>query len=152
MSCGVCTPHLIYFCINMFRLWQFTIQDYSKQFSHLNLFNFHIIHYKINVWVLGFICPKYNVFCFEIFGTNLFLATHSETDCSSLLSVAVLSVVIVADVYSVESRGRPIKIFQRRYRYRLLEDQKKPKPINQTVFIYLFVIMTITTILTEHLF
>ena len=40
---------------------------------------------------------------FQIFRTNLFLATHSETSCSSLLSVAVISVAVVAGVYSVES-------------------------------------------------
>ena len=40
---------------------------------------------------------------FEIFRTSLFLATHSETNCSSLLSVAVISLTVVADVYSVES-------------------------------------------------
>ena len=34
--------------------------------------------------------------------TNLFLATHSETDCSSLLSVAVISLAVVADVCSVD--------------------------------------------------
>ena len=39
----------------------------------------------------------------EIFRTNLFLAIHSETNCSSLLSDAIISVTIVADVYSVES-------------------------------------------------
>ena len=33
---------------------------------------------------------------------NLFLANHSETNCSSLLRVAVISVTAVADVYSVE--------------------------------------------------
>jgi hypothetical protein len=39
----------------------------------------------------------------EIFGANLFLATDSETNCISLLSVAVISVAEVDDVYSVES-------------------------------------------------
>ena len=39
----------------------------------------------------------------EILRDNLFLATHSETNCSSLLSVAVISVAVVADVYGVES-------------------------------------------------
>jgi hypothetical protein len=39
----------------------------------------------------------------KIFRANLFLATHSETYCSSLLSVAVILVTVVADVYSVES-------------------------------------------------
>ena len=39
----------------------------------------------------------------EIFRANLFLATYSETNCTSLLSVAVISVAVVADVYSVES-------------------------------------------------
>ena len=39
----------------------------------------------------------------EIFRANLFLATHSETNCSSLLSVAVMSVAVVADVDIVES-------------------------------------------------
>ena len=39
----------------------------------------------------------------EIFRANLFLAIYSETNCSSLLSVAVISVAVVADVYSVES-------------------------------------------------
>ena len=39
----------------------------------------------------------------EIFRANVFLATHSGTNCSSLLSVAVISVAAVADVYSVES-------------------------------------------------
>ena len=38
---------------------------------------------------------------FEIFRTNLFLATHSETSYSSLLSVAGISLVVV--VHSVES-------------------------------------------------
>jgi hypothetical protein len=33
---------------------------------------------------------------FEIFRTNLFLATNSETDCSSLLSVEVISLAVVA--------------------------------------------------------
>ena len=40
---------------------------------------------------------------FLIFRTNLFLAIHSETNCSSLLSVAVISVAVVTDVCSVES-------------------------------------------------
>jgi hypothetical protein len=40
---------------------------------------------------------------FEIFRRNLFLATHSETNCSSLLSVAFISVTLVAGMYSVES-------------------------------------------------
>jgi hypothetical protein len=35
----------------------------------------------------------------EIFRTNLFLSTHS------LLSAAVISVAVVADMYSVESSG-----------------------------------------------
>ena len=39
----------------------------------------------------------------EIFRTDLFLATHSETNCNSLLSVAVISVAVVTDVYRVES-------------------------------------------------
>ena len=39
----------------------------------------------------------------EIFRTSLFLATNFKTNCSSLLSVAVISVAVVADVYSVES-------------------------------------------------
>ena len=39
---------------------------------------------------------------FEIFRLT-FLATHSETNCNYLLSVAVISVAVVADVYSVES-------------------------------------------------
>ena len=39
---------------------------------------------------------------FEIFSTNFFLATHSETDCISL-SVAVISLAVVPDLYSVES-------------------------------------------------
>ena len=51
----------------------------------------------VSTWVIcGFLV-------FEIFRTNLFLATHSEADCSSLLSVAVISVAVVADVYRVES-------------------------------------------------
>ena len=39
----------------------------------------------------------------EIFRANLFLATHSETKCSYLLSVAVISLAVVADVYSFKS-------------------------------------------------
>ena len=39
----------------------------------------------------------------EIFKTNFFLSTHSETNCSSLLSVPIISVAVVANVYSVES-------------------------------------------------
>ena len=39
----------------------------------------------------------------EIFRTNLFLATHSETNCNSLLGVAVFSVTVEADMYNVES-------------------------------------------------
>ena len=46
------------------------------------------------------ICPKYNAFSFR---TNLFLASHSETNYNSLSSVAVISVAVVADMYSVES-------------------------------------------------
>ncbi|CDQ95800.1 unnamed protein product [Oncorhynchus mykiss] len=42
----------------------------------------------------------------------------------------------------LHTRGRPIMIFQRRYRYRLLEYQKKPIHINRPIFIYIFVIMT----------
>jgi hypothetical protein len=38
------------------------------------------------------ICPKY------IFSGYLFLATHSKTNCSSLLIVAVISVAVVADM------------------------------------------------------
>ena len=49
------------------------------------------------------ICPKYNAFSFEIFRTNLFLVTHSETNYIPLLSVAVISLDVVADLYSVES-------------------------------------------------
>ena len=50
------------------------------------------------------ICEKYNALMFlEIFRTNLFLATHSETNCSSLLGVAVISVTVVANVCSVEA-------------------------------------------------
>ena len=40
---------------------------------------------------------------FEIFRASVFLATYSGTNCSSLLSVAVISVAVVADMYSVES-------------------------------------------------
>ena len=46
------------------------------------------------------ICPKYN---WKYLGLTYSFATHSETNCSSLLSVAVISVAVVADVYSVES-------------------------------------------------
>jgi hypothetical protein len=49
------------------------------------------------------ICTKYNAFSLEIFRTNSFLATHTESNCSSLLSVAVISLALVADLYSVES-------------------------------------------------
>ena len=49
------------------------------------------------------ICPKYKAFSFETFRANLFLATHSETNCCSLLSVAGISIAVVAEVYSVES-------------------------------------------------
>ena len=42
------------------------------------------------------------LFVFKIFRTNVFLATHSETTYSSLLSVAVISVAVVADLCSVE--------------------------------------------------
>ena len=47
--------------------------------------------------------PNTMLYVFEIFRTNVFLATHSETSCSSLLSVSVISLAVVADVYSVES-------------------------------------------------
>jgi hypothetical protein len=43
------------------------------------------------------------LYVFEIFRTILFLDTHSETDLSSLLSVAVISLAVVAYVYSAES-------------------------------------------------
>jgi hypothetical protein len=36
-----------------------------------------------------------------------------------------------------EIRGWPIMIFQ--HEYRLLEDQKKPVPINRTIYIYIFI-------------
>ena len=44
--------------------------------------------------------PNIMLLVFEIFRTNLFLAAHSETNCISL-SVAVISLAVVADVYSV---------------------------------------------------
>ena len=37
----------------------------------------------------------------EIFRTSAFLATHSDTNSSSLLSVAVISVAVVVDVYGI---------------------------------------------------
>ena len=55
---------------------------------------------------LGFsecFAPNTMLLVLEIFRANLFLATHSEINCSSLLIVAVISVTVVADVYSVES-------------------------------------------------
>ena len=42
-------------------------------------------------------------FSFREFGTRLLLATHSKTDCNSLLKVSVTSLAVVADVYMVES-------------------------------------------------
>ena len=39
----------------------------------------------------------------EIFRINLFYATHSETNCSTLQHLTVISVTVVADMYSVES-------------------------------------------------
>ena len=48
--------------------------------------------------------PNTLLLVLEIFRTNIFLATHFETNCSFLLSIAVISVAVVAaDVYSVES-------------------------------------------------
>ena len=47
--------------------------------------------------------PNTMLVVLEIFRATVFLASHSETNCSSLLSVAVISVTVVADVYSVES-------------------------------------------------
>ena len=47
--------------------------------------------------------PNTILLVFEICRTNLFLATHSETDSSSLLSVAVISCAVIAAVYSVGS-------------------------------------------------
>jgi hypothetical protein len=47
--------------------------------------------------------PNTMLLVVEIFRTNLFLATHSETHCSFLLSVAVISVAVVPNAYSVES-------------------------------------------------
>jgi hypothetical protein len=47
----------------------------------------------------------------EIFRTSLFLVTHSETNCSSL-SVAVISVAVVADVYSVESSAYTLALLK----------------------------------------
>jgi hypothetical protein len=38
-----------------------------------------------------------------MFRTSLLLATHSKTDCNSLLRVSVTSLAVVGDVYMVES-------------------------------------------------
>jgi hypothetical protein len=43
---------------------------------------------------------------FEIFRINIFLATHYEINCSSLLSVAVTSVAVVADVFPTADYDR----------------------------------------------
>ena len=43
------------------------------------------------------------LFVFEIIRAKLFIVTHFETNCSSLLSVNVISIAVVPDVYSVES-------------------------------------------------
>ena len=39
----------------------------------------------------------------EMFRTSLLLATHSKTDCNSLLRVSVTSLAVVAGAYIVES-------------------------------------------------
>jgi hypothetical protein len=39
----------------------------------------------------------------EMFRTSLLLATHSKTDCNSLLRVSVTSLAVVADAYMIES-------------------------------------------------
>ena len=51
---------------------------------------------------------------FEIFKTNLFLATHSETNCSSLLSVAVISVAVVANVALLKACGMSLVKIEKR--------------------------------------
>ena len=49
------------------------------------------------------ICLKYNAFSvWNIYDQlTVFLDNHYETDCSFLCSVAVISLAVVADVYSV---------------------------------------------------
>ena len=49
------------------------------------------------------ICTKYNALSFRDVQASLLLATHSETDCNSLLRVSVTSLVVVADACMVES-------------------------------------------------
>ena len=53
------------------------------------------------------ICTKYNALSFrdvlEMFRASLLLATHSKTDCNSLLRVSVTSLAVVAGAYIVES-------------------------------------------------
>ena len=49
------------------------------------------------------VVPNTMLLVLEIFRTNLFVVTHSETNCSSLLSVTVILVTVVAGVYSLES-------------------------------------------------
>ena len=39
----------------------------------------------------------------EMFRTSLLLATHSKTDCNSLLRFSVASLDVVADMFMVES-------------------------------------------------
>ena len=52
----------------------------------------------------------------------------------------------------VQTRGRPIMIFSMPIPIPIIGGPKKPIPINRTIFKNVFVIMTITTILNEHLF
>ena len=49
------------------------------------------------------IVPNTTVIVLEMFRTSLLLATNSKTDCNSLLTVSVTSLVVVADENMVES-------------------------------------------------
>ena len=98
VALGQTSPHFSHCCINMFWPWQFTIQGYSKQFLVTSTCSISTLFITIFSWGLGFsewFVPNTMILVFEIFRTNLFLATHSETNSSSLVSTAVISVAVI---------------------------------------------------------
>ena len=79
-----------------------TVTPSSLVTSTCSIFTWFITRCSWGLVFSEWFVPNTMFLVFEIFRNNLFRSTHSEADCSCLLSVAVISIAVVADVYSVE--------------------------------------------------
>uniref|UniRef100_A0A4W5MVL9 Dedicator of cytokinesis TPR repeats region domain-containing protein n=1 Tax=Hucho hucho TaxID=62062 RepID=A0A4W5MVL9_9TELE len=91
-----------------------------------NLFTSFNDMMNINSENTGMVKVGHHSYSLSLLQSDAFLCFHGIL---SVMSPCVYqSLVLISCPVCVIIRGRPIRIFQ--YRYRLLEDQKKPIPIN----------------------